>query len=47
MIANAALVSRAGGTMVYDTDLNITWLADANLAASQEYSQYISPFHHS
>ena len=26
--ANAALYSRAGGTMVYDDVLNITWLAD-------------------
>jgi len=30
--ANAALVSRLGGQAVYDTDLNITWLADANYA---------------
>lgn len=29
--AQAALLSRAGGTMVYDTDLNVTWVADANL----------------
>lgn len=27
----ASLESRAGGTMVYDTDLDITWVADANL----------------
>ena len=30
--AMAALYSRAGGTMVYDSDLDITWLADANYA---------------
>ena len=29
--AQAALQSRAGGAMVYDTDLNITWVADGNL----------------
>ena len=33
--ADAQLLSRAGGTMVYDTDQNITWLADANYAATQ------------
>jgi len=32
--ANAALVSRLGGLAVYDTDLNITWLANANAWAS-------------
>lgn len=32
---HAALLSRDGGTMVYDTDLNITWLADANLFKTQ------------
>lgn len=29
--ANAALIDRGGG-MIYDTDLNLTWLADANAA---------------
>lgn len=29
--AQAALVSRAGSTMIYDTDLDITWVADVNL----------------
>lgn len=29
---NAALISRLGGLAYYDTDLNITWLADANYA---------------
>jgi hypothetical protein len=35
--AHAALVSRLGGQAVYDTDLDITWLADANLAASEQF----------
>ncbi|MFO1355303.1 MAG: hypothetical protein U1F72_04065 [Gammaproteobacteria bacterium] len=35
--AQAALVSRLGGQAVYDTDRNITWLADANLAASNTF----------
>ena len=29
-VANAALVDRGGG-LIYDTELNITWLADANV----------------
>ncbi|MBL0166393.1 MAG: DUF1566 domain-containing protein [Propionivibrio sp.] len=35
--ANAALESRLGGQMVYDTDRNISWLANANLAASEDF----------
>ncbi len=35
--AEAALVSRLGGQAVYDSDLNITWLANANLAASNTF----------
>jgi hypothetical protein len=35
--ANAALLSRLNGQAVYDTDLNITWLADADLAASNTF----------
>lgn len=35
--AEAALVTRLSGGAVYDTDLNITWLADANLAASNTF----------
>ena len=31
----AALLSRAGGSMVYDTGLDITWVADANLFKTQ------------
>ena len=34
---NAALVSRLGGQAVYDTDLNITWLADASLVATNSF----------
>lgn len=34
--AQAALVDRGGG-MIYDTDLNITWLADANYARTSGY----------
>lgn len=30
--ANAALVSRLNGAAVYDTDLNITWATNANIA---------------
>ncbi|MEZ5543573.1 MAG: hypothetical protein R3F42_16285 [Pseudomonadota bacterium] len=32
--AHAALQARGGG-LVYDTELNVTWLADANFAASE------------
>jgi hypothetical protein len=35
--ANAALVSRLNGQAVYDTDLNITWLADASLSVSNTF----------
>lgn len=35
--ANANLVSALGGQVVNDTDLNITWLANANLAASNTF----------
>ncbi|MBE9033607.1 DUF1566 domain-containing protein [aff. Roholtiella sp. LEGE 12411] len=40
--ADAELYSRANGTMVYDSDLDITWLVDANYAATvyeQSYGQ--------
>lgn len=33
----AALESRLGGQAIYDTDLNVTWLADANLAATNTF----------
>jgi len=35
--ANAALVSRAGGLAYYDTDTNLTWIADANLAVTNNF----------
>lgn len=35
--ANAALESRLGGAAVYDTDRNITWLSNANLAATNPF----------
>jgi len=34
---HAALLSRLGGQAVYDTDRNITWLANANLPASNTF----------
>jgi hypothetical protein len=35
--AQAALLSRAGGQAYYDDVLNITWMADANLAATNDF----------
>ena len=35
--ANATLVSALGGQVVNDTDLNITWLANANYAKTSGY----------
>ena len=35
--ANAALISRLGGLAYYDTDADLTWLADANLAYTSGY----------
>ncbi len=35
--AKADLVSRLGGQAVYDTDLNITWLANANAGAGSSF----------
>lgn len=37
--ANAALLSRLGGAAVYDTDFNITWLANANANGLMTWSQ--------
>lgn len=34
--AQAALIDRGGG-LIYDTDLNVTWLANANLASSETF----------
>lgn len=36
-VAHAALVARLDGAAVYDTDMNITWLADANAAAGSAF----------
>ena len=37
MSSNAALISKLGGQVVYDSDLAITWIADANLAATNTF----------
>lgn len=37
-LASAALINRGGG-LIYDSDLNITWLADANYAFTTGYDQ--------
>ncbi len=34
---DAALLSRLGGLAVYDTDLDITWLADSNAGAGSAF----------
>lgn len=34
--AQAALIDRGGG-LIYDTDLNITWLQNANYGAGSTY----------
>ncbi len=41
LVAQAELVSRANGSMVYDTDKNITWTSNANLfkTFANSYSQ--------
>jgi hypothetical protein len=36
---NATLIDRGGG-MIYDTDLNITWLQDASYAETSGYNPY-------
>ena len=38
-MTQAALVDRGGG-LIYDQDLNITWLADANYAKTSGYDPY-------
>lgn len=38
--AQAALYSRLNGQAVYDSDLNITWLSDANYAKTSGYDAY-------
>ena len=42
-LAQAGLESRAGGTMLYDNELNITWLADANHAKTSGYDDWRLP----
>ena len=37
---NAALVERLGGLAYYDTETDLTWLADANYAMTSGYSTY-------
>ena len=39
---DAALVSRLGGVAVYDTDLDITWLANANAGAGSAFDDGVS-----
>jgi hypothetical protein len=39
LVGHAALIDRGGG-MIYDTNLNLTWLADANYAMTQGYNQF-------
>ncbi len=39
---HAALEARLGGLAVYDTDRNITWLANANAAAGSIYDDFMS-----
>ena len=36
-VANATLESRLGGQAFYDTDLDISWLADANMNGEQTW----------
>jgi hypothetical protein len=36
-VANAALLSRLSGQAYYDTELDVTWLADANLAETNGF----------
>ncbi len=42
-VANATLLSRLGGAAYYDDVLGITWLANANLAASNTFGLTQSP----
>jgi hypothetical protein len=37
--ADATLYDRGGG-LIYDKDLNITWLQDANLAATETFGVF-------
>ena len=37
LTANSALLERLGGLAYYDTDADLTWLADANYAQTSGY----------
>jgi hypothetical protein len=39
--SNAALVSRLGGLAYYDTEADLTWLANANAAIGSAYDTWI------
>ena len=39
--AYAALVERLGGLAYYDTEANLTWLADANYAQTSDYDDFL------
>lgn len=41
--SQAALIDRGGG-LIYDTDLNITWLQDANYAKTSGYTDILYPY---
>jgi len=41
--ADAALEARAGGTMYYDTVLDVTWMANANAIAGTTYDDAVFP----
>jgi len=42
-VSEAALESRAGGTMYYDTVLDVTWMANANAIAGTAYDDAVFP----
>jgi hypothetical protein len=37
LTSHASLTPSADGTLIYDSDLNITWLADANYSQTSGY----------
>jgi hypothetical protein len=37
MSANAVLETRLGGLAVFDSDLNVTWIANANLGLTETF----------
>ena len=40
--SHAALVPELGGQVIYDTDLNITWVADGNLVLTNQFGLTLS-----